>query len=275
MTDTSTAMERQVLDGKDRDELASIAKALGMNPTGRSTKNSLIGQILKETGAAEAIEKPTRGRKPKAESSPSAPALFDPFASPDEPAPVVRNGKASLRNGEEIEANSTARPSGPESNAEVNEVPRRSDRRGPVRGNVSGADPVPVVESVSAVEAEAVVAVGREPRPDPFDRGGPRPDRGPRNERPDRGPRPDRFERVERPSREPAGDPGQDSSESAESPTEEAPAGGAPRSFGERPPFERNRDNRGDRPGGDNRGERGDRQDRGPRPSGGPGSGGN
>ena len=272
MTDTSTAMERQVLDGKDRDELASIAKALGMNPTGRSTKNSLIGQILKETGAAEATEKPIRGRKPKAESSPAAPALFDPFASPDEPPAAARNGKATVSNGNEIESTATARPSGPERNAEANEAPRRSDRRGPVRSTITGADPVPVIESEPAVEA--VVASGREPRTEPFERSGPRPDRGPRNERPERGPRPertDRFERTDRPSREPAADPGQDSSDSAESPTEEAPAGGAPRSFGDRPPFERNRDNRGDRPGGDNRG---DRPDRGPRPAGGPGSGG-
>ena len=60
-------LERSVLERKERDELSTIATALGMKPSGRAKKETLIDQILKTAGVVEAPvadAKPKRGRKP-------------------------------------------------------------------------------------------------------------------------------------------------------------------------------------------------------------------
>jgi len=57
------ALERSVLEGKERDELTAIAEALGLKPAARATKATLISQILKEAGVDTGDDdKPRRGR---------------------------------------------------------------------------------------------------------------------------------------------------------------------------------------------------------------------
>jgi transcription termination factor Rho len=57
------ALERSVLEGKERDELTAIAEALGLKPAARATKTTLISQILKEAGVDTGEDdKPKRGR---------------------------------------------------------------------------------------------------------------------------------------------------------------------------------------------------------------------
>ena len=58
------ALEKSALEAKDKDQLVAIAEALGVKTTARSSKATLIEQILDKTGAA-ATPAPRRGRPPK------------------------------------------------------------------------------------------------------------------------------------------------------------------------------------------------------------------
>jgi transcription termination factor Rho len=63
------ALERSVLERKERDELAAIAEAMGVKAGARTSKANLIGQILREAGIETGEEeKPKRTPKPKAEN---------------------------------------------------------------------------------------------------------------------------------------------------------------------------------------------------------------
>ncbi|HWI03832.1 MAG TPA: hypothetical protein VNT52_08415, partial [Acidimicrobiales bacterium] len=60
-------LERSVLERKERDELATIASAMGVKPSARASKSTLIDQILREAGIETAPEeKPRRARVTKA-----------------------------------------------------------------------------------------------------------------------------------------------------------------------------------------------------------------
>ena len=66
------ALERSVLERKERDELAAIAEAMGVKPSSRASKATLIDQILREAGIETAAdEKPRRTRAPRS-SAPTA-----------------------------------------------------------------------------------------------------------------------------------------------------------------------------------------------------------
>ncbi|MDQ4097240.1 MAG: hypothetical protein M3144_05150, partial [Actinomycetota bacterium] len=57
------ALERSVLERKERDELAAIAEAMGVKPSSRASKATLIDQILREAGIETAApERPKRTR---------------------------------------------------------------------------------------------------------------------------------------------------------------------------------------------------------------------
>jgi transcription termination factor Rho len=63
------ALERSVLERKERDELAAIAEAMGVKAGARTSKANLIGQILREAGIETGeAEKPKRTPKPKADN---------------------------------------------------------------------------------------------------------------------------------------------------------------------------------------------------------------
>jgi transcription termination factor Rho len=61
MTET---LERSVLEGKDRDQLVTIAGALGLKPAARASKTTIIDKILETTSGAEApAAKPAKAAK--------------------------------------------------------------------------------------------------------------------------------------------------------------------------------------------------------------------
>src|SRR5205823_1479142 len=62
------ALERSVLERKERDELATIAEAMGVKAGARTSKANLIGQILREAGIETDDEKPKRAAKAKGEN---------------------------------------------------------------------------------------------------------------------------------------------------------------------------------------------------------------
>ena len=53
MSITPQALERSVLERKERDELAAIAEAMGVKPSSRASKATLIDQILREAGIVD------------------------------------------------------------------------------------------------------------------------------------------------------------------------------------------------------------------------------
>ena len=62
-------LERSVLEGKEREELHAIAEAMGLKPSARAAKATLVGQILRATGVEQEGDAPprsraTRGRAP-------------------------------------------------------------------------------------------------------------------------------------------------------------------------------------------------------------------
>ena len=67
-------LERSVLERKERDELATIAAAMGVKPSARASKSTLIDQILREAGIETAEEKPRRPRVSKAAAAAAAAA---------------------------------------------------------------------------------------------------------------------------------------------------------------------------------------------------------
>jgi transcription termination factor Rho len=117
-------IERSFLDAKERDEVVAIASALGIKPSPRAKKETVIDQIMKVTGAdaetaAPAAKKPA-GRKPKAEKAPEGDSGTSVSVAPNAP---------------------TAAPSAERENNDRAERPARNDRNdrpnrnGPPRGD--------------------------------------------------------------------------------------------------------------------------------------------
>ena len=69
MSITPQALERSVLERKDRDELAAIAEAMGVKPSARASKNTLIDQILREAGIETAPEERPKRTRSRASAS--------------------------------------------------------------------------------------------------------------------------------------------------------------------------------------------------------------
>ncbi len=60
------ALERSVLEGKEREELAVIAEAMGVKPASRASKASIIDQILRQAGIeVTPEERPRKARAPR------------------------------------------------------------------------------------------------------------------------------------------------------------------------------------------------------------------
>ena len=56
--ESTEALERSVLEGKDREQLLAIAAALGVKATSRAKKADIIGKILEQTGSSVAADTP-------------------------------------------------------------------------------------------------------------------------------------------------------------------------------------------------------------------------
>ena len=70
-------LERSVLEGKERDELHAIAAALGLKPSARAAKATLVGNILRATGVEEDTAPPSRSRSKPAAAPYGSPAGGD------------------------------------------------------------------------------------------------------------------------------------------------------------------------------------------------------
>src|SRR5215218_8123253 len=77
-------LERSVLERKERDELATIAEAMGVKPSARASKSTLIDSILREAG----IESPPEDAKPRRATRVSKAAAAAAAAA------AARNGEA-------------------------------------------------------------------------------------------------------------------------------------------------------------------------------------
>ncbi|MCA1671469.1 MAG: hypothetical protein LC799_04460, partial [Actinobacteria bacterium] len=86
------ALERSVLERKERDELAAIAEAMGVKPAARASKATLIDQILREAGIETGEERPKRTRAPRSQpparenGAGDAPATADVASEAETPA---------------------------------------------------------------------------------------------------------------------------------------------------------------------------------------------
>ena len=50
------ALEKSALESKDKEQLIAIAEALGVKASARSSKATLVDQILEKTGARNDVE---------------------------------------------------------------------------------------------------------------------------------------------------------------------------------------------------------------------------
>src|SRR4051794_41907639 len=89
------ALERSVLERKERDELAAIAEAMGVKAGARTSKANLIGQILREAGIETGDDKPKRAPKAKAENGAGGDAAEPPEASAGEAGARAQSGAAA------------------------------------------------------------------------------------------------------------------------------------------------------------------------------------
>src|SRR3954471_10441012 len=80
------ALERSVLERKDRDELAAIAEAMGVKAGARTSKANLIGQILREAGIETGDDKPKRPTRAKSENGAADAATAEPADEAGDPA---------------------------------------------------------------------------------------------------------------------------------------------------------------------------------------------
>jgi transcription termination factor Rho len=86
-------LERSVLEGKERDELHAIADAMGLKPTSRTAKATLVNKILSAAGVEVAEEngaKKPRAVRAKAASNGEAPEIVTAEPSPAETAAADR-----------------------------------------------------------------------------------------------------------------------------------------------------------------------------------------
>ncbi len=147
------ALERSVLEGKEREELAVIAEAMGVKPASRASKATLIDSILRQAGIETGSEAPERPRRTRATKASAAAAAAAPPAPPaDAPA---GNGATAAAEGQ---ADAAPVPSSGDNAA-------NGDAGGTLFGGTAEAEAAPATgdaarpaASASAAEAPAAEA---------------------------------------------------------------------------------------------------------------------
>src|SRR3954470_12532190 len=112
-TNTSDALERSVLEGKDREQLLAIAAALGVKASSRTKKADIIDKILEQTGSPAEAAAP---EPPSAPTPPPAPSPAVTDASPAPDAPVASAEPASFEAFLEQQDDRSLRDPGPTRN---------------------------------------------------------------------------------------------------------------------------------------------------------------
>jgi transcription termination factor Rho len=67
--ESTEALERSVLEGKDREQLLAIAGALGVKATSRAKKADIIAKILEQTGGTDTADTASPPRAPRARNA--------------------------------------------------------------------------------------------------------------------------------------------------------------------------------------------------------------
>lgn len=105
--ESTEALERSVLEGKDREQLLAIAAALGVKATSRAKKADIIAKILEQTGGTDAADTPAPARTPRARNgngngrakepvAVAAPELEAPAEAPAAPAAPAADESAPV-----------------------------------------------------------------------------------------------------------------------------------------------------------------------------------
>ena len=80
------ALEQSALEGKDKDQLLQIAKALGVKGVSKLKKADLIGAIIDATGGGETPAAPAASANGSGAPSPTVEPETSSADAPDEPA---------------------------------------------------------------------------------------------------------------------------------------------------------------------------------------------
>jgi len=130
------ALERSVLERKERDELAAIAEAMGVKAGARTSKANLIGQILREAGIETGEDKPKRAPKPKSENGTANGEVVEtaPEAASDDAADAAREEQASTAEEAEDEEDTGASDAAAEAEAQA-EAPTEARNEAQPKGN--------------------------------------------------------------------------------------------------------------------------------------------
>jgi len=86
---SSETMGQDVLEGKDREQLVTIAQALGIKGVARLKKADLIGRILEQTGAGNGDAAPAPAPSAAPAAAPSSRTAPAPAAEPDVPEVIL------------------------------------------------------------------------------------------------------------------------------------------------------------------------------------------
>ena len=179
-------LERSVLERKERDELATIAQAMGMKPSARASKSTLIDHILHEAGIETPPEpKPRRTRATKAAAAAAAgpPAGANGADQAAPPAAVDDAGPAAEAPWEPVSA-PAGEPAPPEAEPPpavveaIVEAPPASNGSAPVDVRTDN-EPAQDPPDTGNVQADAGTRTDDRPR-----EGGPRPEHRPGGQQP-------------------------------------------------------------------------------------------
>ena len=143
-------LERSVLEGKEREELHAIAEALGLKPSSRAAKATLVGQILRATGVEQGTESPpprsraTRSRAAAAAAAPAPPngsaeAGHSGDGGQDEAGAGGRGGDGDSAVPSSWEGDTGERPSSPA--ASTGEASTSGGLAGPLQGSSPSGHP--------------------------------------------------------------------------------------------------------------------------------------
>ena len=96
MSVDATALERSALESKDRDELITIAKALGGKPPARAKKAAIVDLVLELTGVGAA---PVEADTPAVSNDGTAPSADDAASPSGDDSPPAEKKPRSRRGG--------------------------------------------------------------------------------------------------------------------------------------------------------------------------------
>src|SRR5947199_9383567 len=118
------ALERSVLERKERDELAAIAEAMGVKAGSRASKATLIDHILREAGIESGDDKPKRSRATKAD----APANDKVATKAD--AGLEKTDASETANGQQSSADTPAEAAAEPGSAQYSKDQQSKDQSG-------------------------------------------------------------------------------------------------------------------------------------------------